>query len=133
MQIVIYIFVFYMGYLYSEYMNRSSREEAVRDSLKIFEEMSYFILGQLSRMHDNGLKALELVSQKCAEEDTEKQEEYAKIAEVYDRKMNEFGDTYMSTLKKHLHYKLKYNTYKEVKENFGNLINNKSEEDKNVD
>jgi hypothetical protein len=132
MEFITYAVVFYIGFLYSEYVSKNKRDELMQESFKTFENMSYLILGQLSAMHDNGLKALELVSQKCAEEDKEKQEEYAKIAEVFERKMNEFGETYMRTLKKHLHFKLKYNTYKDVKENFGHLINNKSEDDKNA-
>jgi len=136
MDILTGVFFFAFGYFYNEYVSQKERENLKSQLLEGFyktcEIASYTVMGSLGKMHDNGLKALELVSGKCVEDDDSKQEEYAKIAEVFDRKMNEFGEVHMRTLKKYIPYKMKYNTYKEVKENFSELINNKSEDNNNA-
>jgi hypothetical protein len=133
MDLLILSFIsFIIGYYYSDYVNQARRQELLEAGNRIFEQTSYAVLANLNKMHDNGLKALELVCEKCTEEDQTKQEEYAKIAEVFDRKMDEFGEEYLKFLKSSVSHKIKYNTYKQVKENFEHLINNNSEDNKNA-
>ena len=83
-------------------------------------------------MHNYGIKALQITLEKCSEDDTDKIEEYQKIIQVYDKKFTQFGNFYISSMRKIFPYELKYNTYNEVKEVFTNLINKEKENDKNA-
>lgn len=127
MEFFFYLLVFMTGYLYHDFLSTKKKDDMLNDFYKNVENVSYITLGKLNEMHDYGLKALGLVCEKCAQDDPTKEEEYAKIAEVYERKMNEFGENYFKAMKQYIPYKMKYNTYKEVKENFNELINNKPE------
>ncbi len=132
MQIIIFALMFFIGYLYRDYTSEKNRKKLVESSNKIFELNSYIVMVNMIEMHNLGLKALSIAYEKCLEVDQAQKEEYTKMLEIYDRKMNEFGEGYMKRLREVLPHKLKYNTYKQVKENINTLINNKQEEQTDV-
>jgi hypothetical protein len=127
MEYLQYVIFFFLGYLFNDFRTEKNRKNMVNASNHIFELNSYFVLGELSQMHDLGLKALKLAYEKSLEIDQAQKEEYEKFIDVFDKKMNEFGELYMKNLKKVLTHKIKFNTYKEVKENFHNLFNDSKE------
>lgn len=123
MQFLLCVLAFLVGFIARDMYTESRRKDMVKASNKIFELSSYVVICQLAKMHDYGLSALKMVLEKISEAETEKKEEYEKIVAMFDKKMEEFGNLYMQNLNKALTYKLKYNNYRQVKENFEHLIN----------
>jgi hypothetical protein len=132
MDFIYLMLAFIVGYVFSEYRADQNKKQLLKATNKIFELNSYVILGQLGEMHDLGLKALGLAYEKCLEVDQTQKEELEQFIKTFDKKMEEFGDFYIANLKKSLTHKIKFNTYKEVKENFKNLFSDIKEAEKNA-
>ena len=99
-----------LWFLYNIYNNEIERQKNLKDL-----EMKFLIgAGNFQQFKYQMLHMLQIVYEKAAEVDRQYIEDYQKIVETTEKKFNQIGDEWVSSLQNTLGYEMEYKNWEEA-------------------